>query len=64
MQSSLNELSTLFTFYTLLDTRVLNYFEDLCIMQAAAENSFARVLNPHGGAYIYIYIHNSLFAKA
>ena len=47
---------SLFTFYTLPDTRVLNSFEELCIMRAAAENSFARVLNPHWGAYIYIYI--------
>ena len=39
-------------FYTLSATRVLNSFEELCIMRAAAENSFARVLNPHGGAYI------------
>ena len=37
-------------FYTLSATRVLNSFGELCIMQAAAENSFARVLNPHGGA--------------
>ena len=36
------------------DTRVLNLFKELCIMRAAAENSFGRVLNPHGGAYIYI----------
>ena len=42
----------MFTFYTLPDTRVLNSFEELCIMRAEAENSFARVLNPHGGAYI------------
>ena len=41
-------------FYTLPDTRVLNSFEGLCILRAAAENSFARVLNPHGGAYVYI----------
>ena len=45
---------SLFTFYTLPDTRVLNLFEELCIMQAAAIISFARVLNPHGGAYIYV----------
>ena len=38
--------------YTLSATRVLDYFEELCIMRAAAENSFARVLNPHEGAYI------------
>ena len=37
--------------------RVLNSFEELCIMRAAAENSFTRVLNPHGGVYIYIYIY-------
>ena len=37
------------------DTRVLNSFEELCIMRAVAVNSFARVLNPSGGAYIYIY---------
>ena len=37
-------------FYTLSTTRVLNSFEELCIMRAAAENSFARVLNPYGGA--------------
>ena len=34
----------LFTFYTLPDTRVLNSFEELCIMRAAAVNSFARLL--------------------
>ena len=34
-------------FYTLSTTRVLNSFEELCIMRAAAENSFTRVLNPH-----------------
>ena len=45
---------SLFTFYTLPDTRVLNSFEELCIMQAAAVNSFDRVLNPHGGANIYL----------
>ena len=42
----------LFTFYTLPDTRMLNSFEEFCIMRAAAANSFARILNPHGGAYI------------
>ena len=42
----------LVTFYTLPDTRVFNSFEELCIMQAAAENSFPRVLNPHGEAYL------------
>ena len=41
----------MFTFYTLPDTRVLNSFEELCIMRAAAVNSFARMLNPHGGVY-------------
>ena len=39
-------------FYTLSATRVLNSFEELCIMRAAAENAFTRVLNPHRGAYI------------
>ena len=33
-------------------TRVLNSFEELYIMREVAENSFARVSNPHGGAYI------------
>ena len=33
--------------YTLSATRVLNSFEELCITLAAADNSFARVLNPH-----------------
>ena len=42
----------LFTFYNLPDTRVLNSFEELCIMQAAAKNSFTIMFNPHGGAYI------------
>ena len=41
-----------FHFYTLSVTRVPNSFEELCIIWTAAENSFARVLNPHGGAYI------------
>ena len=36
-------------FYTLSATRVLSSFEELCIMRAAAENSFTGVLNPHGG---------------
>ena len=53
----------LFTFFTLSATRVLNSFEELCIMRAAAENSFTRVLVcmcvcvcvcVH--VYIYIYI--------
>ena len=44
-------------FNTLSATRVLNSFEELCITRAAADNSFARELNPHGGAYIYIYIY-------
>ena len=43
-------------FHTLSATRVLSSFEELCIMRAAAENSFTRVLNPHVGACIYIYI--------
>ena len=33
-----------------------NSFEELCIMRAAAENCFARVLNPHIYIYIYIYM--------
>ena len=44
-------------FNTLSATRVLNSFEELRITLAAAGNSFARVLNPHGGVYIYIYIY-------
>ena len=48
-----NSSVRLFTFFnTLSATRVLNSFEELCIMRAAAENSFTRVLNSHGGAYI------------
>ena len=46
-----------YIFYTLSATGVLNSFEDLRITLAAAGNSFARELNPHGGAYIYIYIY-------
>ena len=38
--------------FALLDTRVLNSSEELCIMRVAAINSFARVLNSCGGAYI------------
>ena len=38
-------------------TRELNSFVELCIMRMAAVNSFARVLNPNGGTYIYIYIY-------
>ena len=44
-------------FNTLSATRVLTSFKELCIKLAAAGNSFARELNPHGGAYIYIYIY-------
>ena len=33
---------------------MLNSYEELCITLGAADNSFARVLNPHRGAYIYI----------
>ena len=43
-----------YIFYTLSATRVLNSYEELCITLGAADDSFARVLNPHGGAYIYI----------
>ena len=35
---------------------MLNSFEELCIMRVAAVYSLARVLNLHGGAYIYIYM--------
>ena len=49
--SSNVRLFTFFIPYRL--TRVLNSFDELCIMQAAAENSFASVFNPHGGMYIY-----------
>ena len=42
----------LFTFYTLPDTRLLKSYKEFCIMRAAAQNSFIKVLNPHGGAYI------------
>ena len=38
--------------FALPDTRVLNSFKELCIMRVAAINSFARVLNPCGGAYV------------
>ena len=41
-------------FYTLSATRVLNSFEDLYIMRAAAENCSTRVLNPMGE---HIYCH-------
>ena len=38
--------------FALPDTRVLNPFEELCYMQLAAVNSYARVLNLREGAYI------------
>ena len=38
--------------FALPDTRVLNSFEELCIMRVAAVNTFARVLNLRGEAYI------------
>ena len=44
-----------YIFYTLSATRVLNSLEELCITLAAADNSFAREFNPHGGAYIVIH---------
>ena len=47
-------------FNTLSATRVLNSFEELCITLAAAGNSFARELNPHGGAYIYVDIYTPI----
>ena len=46
--NSISSVRLFLHFYTLSATRVLNSFEELCIMRAAAENSFARVLN-HGG---------------
>ena len=39
-------------FNTLSATRVRNSFQELCNTLAAADNSFTRVLNPHGGAYV------------
>ena len=36
----------LFTNIPYRDTKVLNSFEELCIMQVAAVNSFPRMLNP------------------
>ena len=42
--SNISSCVRLFTSYTLPYTRVLNSFEELCIMRAAAENSFAKVL--------------------
>ena len=46
----------LFTFFhTLPATRELNSFEEPCITLTVADNSFARELNPHGGAYIVIH---------
>ena len=47
----------IFYIFALPDTRVLNSFEELCIMGVASVNSFARVLNPRGGAYLYVYIY-------
>ena len=41
------------------DTKVLNSFEEICIMRVAALNSFARVLNPRDiylSLSLYIYI--------
>ena len=50
-----------YIFYTLSATRVLNSFEELCITQAVAGNPFARELNPHGGAYIYILLYTCIY---
>ena len=47
---------SLFTFFALPDTKVLNSFEELCIMQVAAGNSFPRVLKPPWGS-VYIVTH-------
>ena len=49
----------LYTFYTLLDTKVLNSFEELCIMRAAAENSFHQSAQPPWGN-VYIVIHRQI----
>ena len=50
--------------YTLSATRVLNSFEELCIMRAAAENSFPRVLNPHGGASVFVCVCVCVLSKS
>ena len=47
-------------FYTLSAIRVLSSFGELCIMRAAAENSFARVLN-HMGERIYCHPQKDCF---
>ena len=44
-------------YFALPDTRVLNSFEELCIMRMAAINSFVRVLNTPPGWGVYIVIH-------
>ena len=36
----------IFLHFALLDTRDLNSFEELCITQVAADNSYTRMLNP------------------
>ena len=51
-----------YIFYTLSATRVLNSYEELCITLGAADNSFARVLNPHGGAFVVWSIHTGFFS--
>ena len=43
--------SVCFHVYALSATRVFNSFEELWIVRAAADNSFVRVFNPHGGAF-------------
>ena len=50
-----------YIFHTLSATRLLNSYEELCITLGAADNSFARVLNPHGGAYVYCHPQTDCF---
>ena len=51
----MNQLSFIYIF-ALLDARVLNLLEELCIMLMVAVNSFAAVLNSREGS-VYIVIH-------
>ena len=43
--------------FALLDTRVLNSYEELCITRVAVVNSLARVFNLRRRERIYIYIY-------
>ena len=54
-QRNMNDFEKFF-FYVEIFALYFNLLLNLCIMRAAAENSFARVLNPHGEEYLYIYI--------